>query len=36
MALAPDNLKPILEGGFMYIIEKLDENYQLFDEGDLI
>ena len=36
MALAPDNHKPILEGGFMYIMEKWDEDYQLFDEGDWI
>ena len=32
MALAPDNHKPILEGGFMNFMEKLDEDYQLFNE----
>ena len=30
MSLAPDNHKPILEGGFMNFMEKLDDDYKLF------
>ena len=34
MSLAPDNHKPILEGGFMNFLEKLDKDYKLFkDDG---
>ena len=32
MTLAPDNHKPILEGGFMNFMEKLDEDYKLFNK----
>ena len=30
MTLAPDNHKPILEGGFLNFMEKLDDDYKLF------
>ena len=33
LSLAPDNHKPILEGGFMNFMEKLDEDYKLFKEN---
>ena len=32
ISLAPDNHKPILEGGFMNFMEKLDDDYKLFKE----
>jgi hypothetical protein len=32
MAFSPDNHKPILEGGFMNFMEKLDDDYKLFKE----
>ena len=35
LALAPDNHKPILEGGFMNFMEKLDDDYKLIkDNGE--
>lgn len=35
MALSSDNHKPILEGGFMNFMEKLDNDYKLFkDDGE--
>ena len=30
LSLAPDNHKPILEGGFINLMEKLDDDYKLF------
>ena len=32
LSLAPDNHKPILEGGFINFMEKLDKDYKLFNE----
>ena len=32
LSLSPDNHKPILEGGFMNFMEKLDDDYKLFKE----
>jgi len=32
LSLAPDNHKPILEGGFINFMEKLDDDYKLFKE----
>ena len=33
MAFSPDNHKPMLEGGFMNFMEKLDDDYKLFKEN---
>ena len=32
LTLAPDNHKPILEGGFINFMEKLDKDYKLFND----
>ena len=33
LAFSPDNHKPMLEGGFMNFMEKLDDDYKLFKEN---
>ena len=34
ISLAPDNHKPILEGGFINFMENLDDDYKLFKDGE--